>query len=208
MVDASHSRTSPTLLGRLAQAPTDQVAWGAFVDRYGPRIYAWCLDWKLQRADAEDVTQDVLVKLAAKLAKFSYDPSQSFRAWLKTITRNALSDYVSSPKGKEHVAGDTRAVEILANLEARDDLTARLEKEFDNEVLEEAFARVQLIVGAEKWEVFRLLAIEGLSGAEVARRTKMKLATTYVVRSKVQKLLAEEIKKLGGDVIAMGECAP
>src|SRR5262249_38927697 len=135
-------------------------------------------------------------------------PSQSFRAWLKTITRHALSDYVSSPKRNERGAGDTRGVEILANLEARDDLTARLEKEFDNEVLEEAFARVQLIVGPEKWEVFRLLAIEGLPGAEVARRTNVKLATTYVVRSKVQKLLSDEIRKLGSDAVTPAGYAP
>jgi hypothetical protein len=44
-------------LGRLGSSPTDPAAWEAFVDRHGPKICAWCRHWKLQPADAEDVTQ-------------------------------------------------------------------------------------------------------------------------------------------------------
>jgi RNA polymerase sigma-70 factor (ECF subfamily) len=63
----------------LRNDPGDQSAWSAFVDRYGPQIYAWCLRWKLQEADAQDVTQMVLVKLVRQLPNFTYDPSRSFR---------------------------------------------------------------------------------------------------------------------------------
>ncbi len=196
MASSSSSHTSPTLLGRLGRSPTDQAAWEAFVDRYGPKIYAWCQHWRLQKADAEDVTQNVLLKLAHKLAHFSYDPSKSFRAWLKTITRHAWSDFLASQKSAAQGTGDSQAVQMLASVEARDDLATRLEREFDNELLNEATARVQLRVTPEKWEVFRLLAVEGLSGAEVAQRVHMKLATVYVVRGKVQKLLQEEIQIL------------
>ena len=50
----------------------------------------------LQEADAQDVTQNVLLKLARKLREFSYDPSRSFRAWLKTLTHHAWSDFLES----------------------------------------------------------------------------------------------------------------
>ncbi len=184
------------MLGRLGRSPSDQAAWEAFVDRYGPKIYKWCLHWRLQEADAEDVTQSVLLKLANKLAYFSYDPSKSFRAWLKTITRHALSDYLASQKDGTLGSGDTQSIQMLASVEARDDLSSRLEQEFDHELLDEAMSRVRLRIDPEKWEVFRLLAIENLSGVDVAKRVNMKLATVYVVRSKVQKLLQEEIQKL------------
>jgi hypothetical protein len=52
--------TSLTLLARLRDTPADQGAWGAFVARYGRKIYGWCRHWGLQEADAEDVTQVVL----------------------------------------------------------------------------------------------------------------------------------------------------
>jgi RNA polymerase sigma factor (sigma-70 family) len=190
------SHTSPTLLGRLGQFPTDQQAWEKFVDRYGPKIYAWCQRWNLQQSDAEDVTQNVLLKLANQMATFSYDPNKSFRAWLKVVTRNVWSDLRTSNKPGTIGSGDSVALEMLASVEACDDLSARLEKEFDNELLEEASARVQLRVTPEKWAVFRMLAVEGLSGEEVAQRLNMKVATVYVVRGKVQKQLQAEIESL------------
>src|SRR5437899_6570468 len=90
---ASLSLTSPTLLGRLRHAPTDQEAWSEFVDRYGPKIYAWCRQWGLQEADAEDVTQAVLLRLAERMRDFAYDVGKSFRGWLRTLTHHALSDF-------------------------------------------------------------------------------------------------------------------
>src|SRR5262245_46437929 len=86
------SRTSATLLGRLRAQPDDEQAWDRFVECYGPQIYNWCRQWALQQADAEDVTQNVLLRLATKLRTFTYDPKRSFRGWLRTVTRNALSD--------------------------------------------------------------------------------------------------------------------
>ncbi len=62
--DLCESRTHRTLLARLAQSGGgNQEAWSEFVDRYGRRIYGWCLRWRLQDADAQDVTQIVLLKL-------------------------------------------------------------------------------------------------------------------------------------------------
>jgi RNA polymerase sigma-70 factor (ECF subfamily) len=64
---SSDSLTQVTLLGRLQRAPSDQAAWQQFVDRYGRQVYRWCRHWKLTEADAEDVTQMVLLKLAQKM---------------------------------------------------------------------------------------------------------------------------------------------
>src|SRR5262245_30445388 len=72
--------TSTTLLRRLQHEPADQEAWAEFVRRYGPQVYRWCRRWRLQEADAEDVTQAVLVRLSARMRTFSYDPVRSFRA--------------------------------------------------------------------------------------------------------------------------------
>ena len=81
MSGAHDSGTRITLLGRLRRDPGDQEAWGEFVEQYGPKVFAWCRRWGLQEADAQDVTQDVLLKLARKMKDFTYDPSRSFRAW-------------------------------------------------------------------------------------------------------------------------------
>src|SRR5262245_24978589 len=121
MADALMPTTRVTLLVRLRQDPTDQAAWDVFVERYGRHIYRWCRQWQLQDADAEDVTQDILVKLARKLRDFAYDPSRSFRGWLKTLAHHAWRDFVDSPRRARAAAGDNQARVLLQTLEARED---------------------------------------------------------------------------------------
>jgi hypothetical protein len=53
-----------------------------------------------------------------------------------------------------------------------------------------------LRVQAHTWQAFQLLALEGLSGAVVAERLHMKVATAFVARSKVQKMIQEEVRRL------------
>jgi RNA polymerase sigma-70 factor (ECF subfamily) len=189
------SQTSPTLLARLRQVPADQEAWARFTERYGRKIYAWCRQWNLQEADAEDVTQTVLLKLAATMQTFIYDPEKKFRAWLKTVVRHAWSDVWSGRKGAA-AAGGSQAVQLLHTVEAREDFVLRLDDEFDREVLEEAQSRVRQRVVPRTWRAFELTALEGRSGADTAAELGMKVATVFVARSKVQKMLQEEIRRL------------
>ena len=196
MADAPIPTTSVTLLTQLRQAPSDQAAWGVFVERYGRHIYRWCRQWKLQDADAEDVTQEILAKLARKLHAFEYDPSRSFRGWLKTLAHHAWRDFVDGRRHPQPAAGDSQVEGLMLTLEARKDLARKLEEAFDLELLEAAKVRVRLRVAPHTWEAFRLVAIEDLPVAEVAARVSLQVAMVYVAKSKVQKLLREEIGNL------------
>ena len=84
----------------------------------------------------------------------------------------------------------------MLTLEAREDLAQKLEEAFDLELLEAAKVRVRLRVAPHTWEAFRLVAIEDLPVAEVAARVSLQVAMVYVAKSKVQKLLREEIGNL------------
>jgi RNA polymerase sigma-70 factor (ECF subfamily) len=198
MESDSGSHTSPTLLGRLQQEPADEEAWGQLVERYGRRIYAWCRHGKLQEADAEDVTQMVLFRLAERLRTFTYDPAKSFRGWLRTLTRHAWSDFVAARQHGGRASGDSATEACLHTLPAREDLVAHLEEQFDQEVLEEATARVRLRVDPANWESFRLVAIEGLSGAEAARQLNRTVAAVFKARTRVQAMLRDEVARLEG----------
>jgi len=85
MADAWLPTTSPTLLARLRHDPSNEAAWDEFIEHYGRHIYRWCRQWRLQDADAQDVAQEILLKLARKLRDFDYNPQSSFRGWLKTV---------------------------------------------------------------------------------------------------------------------------
>ena len=188
--------TDATLLTRLRQDPSEQAGWDEFVERYGRHIYRWCRQWNLQDADAEDVTQDILVKLTQNLRAFAYDPSRSFRGWLKTLAHHAWRNFEESRRRARRAADDSQAQELMLTLEAREDLAQKLEEAFDLELLEAAKVRVRLRVAPHTWEAFRLLALAGLPVAEVAARVHLQVAMVYVAKSKVQKMLREEIGKL------------
>jgi RNA polymerase sigma factor (sigma-70 family) len=191
------SQTSVSLLERLRQDPTDEQAWAEFVRRYRSKITAWCRELGLQEADAEDVTQIVLLKLTDKMRQFRYDPARSFRAWLKTVTQHAWSDFVTSQR-RLAGSGDTRILQMLEALEARADLAQQIEATYDRELLEIAMVRVQQRVAPQTWEAFRLTTVEGLSGAEAAQRIPMPVAHVFVAKRRVQKMLQEEIRQLEG----------
>ncbi|MBO0698068.1 MAG: sigma-70 family RNA polymerase sigma factor, partial [Zavarzinella sp.] len=176
MLAGRDSRTRATLLGRLRADPADARSWAEFVDHYGPRILIWCRAWGLQDADAQDVAQTVLLKLAVKLRDFAYDPTRSFRAWLKTVAQHAWLDFLDARKRAGQGSGDTKVLGRLESVAARDDLLASLDVAFDQELLQEAVTRVRLRVAPQTWEAFRLTAHEGLSGADAAPRTGLQAA--------------------------------
>jgi RNA polymerase sigma-70 factor (ECF subfamily) len=130
---------------------------------------------------------------------FVYDPAKSFRGWLRTLAQHAWSDFVLAGQRGGRASGDSATLECLHSVQARDDLVARLEAEFDHEVLAEATARVQLRVEPDSWTAFQLMTLEGLSGAEVAQRLGKEVAAVFKARKRVQEQLRDEIKKMEGD---------
>src|SRR4051794_28726016 len=122
--------TRVSLLTQLRENPAEQKGWDQFVERYGRHIYRWCRQWKLQDADAEDVTQNILVKLTQKIQGFTYDPSRSFRGWLKTVAHHAWRDFEDSRRRARPASGDSQVQELILTLEAREDLAKKLEEAF------------------------------------------------------------------------------
>jgi RNA polymerase sigma factor (sigma-70 family) len=197
MASLTDSQTSLTLMDALQRSPSDGEAWDRFVRRYRPKIYGWCRARGLQEADAEDVAQEVISKLTQKMAAFRYDRSRSFRAWLKTITQHTLCDLVAS---RTRSVG-SQAMPILDNLEARADLERQIEEIVNRELLDLAIAKVRQRVAPATWDAFRLTTFEGRSGAEASKELGMPIASVFVAKHRVQKLLKEEIDEIenGGE---------
>jgi RNA polymerase sigma-70 factor (ECF subfamily) len=194
---AREFRTNITLLERLARSGAgDHAAWERFVDQYGLQIFAWCRGLGLQPADAEDVTQTVLVKLAGAMKNFQYDPALSFRAWLKRVTVNAWKSFARREDRPDKGSGAQWVYSCLENARARDELVMRIEESYDRELMEIAMRMVRPRVAPHNWKAFVLTAIEGLDAADVAKRLEMRIARVYAARSTLQKKLREECEKL------------
>jgi RNA polymerase sigma factor (sigma-70 family) len=192
--DRDHD-TSLTLLERLQKDPTDPQAWNLFIERYQPRIRTWCLSWGLQDSDADDVAQEVLVKLFAALGKFQYDPSRSFRSWLKTVTQHAWCDFLAARR-KDPGRNSERIETIADSVEARSDLERQIEGALDHELLEVAMHHIKNRVKDSTWDAFRLTALEGLSGVDAAGQLGIPVANVFVAKHRVQKMLQDEVRIL------------
>jgi len=70
----------------------DAAAWEEIVQTYNRRIYNICYRFAGSADDAEDLAQEVFIKMYRTLA--SYDPSKgALVTWVTTITRNLLVDH-------------------------------------------------------------------------------------------------------------------
>ena len=75
----------------------DAAAWEEIVQAYHRRIYNICYRFAGSANDAEDLTQEVFIKMYRTLA--SYDSSKgAFVTWVTTITRNLLVDHFRKSK--------------------------------------------------------------------------------------------------------------
>jgi RNA polymerase sigma-70 factor (ECF subfamily) len=181
-------------LGNPADREAWHEAWGRFIDRYGKLIYNWCCQWQLQPADAEDLTQRLLIEIPIKLGSFHYEPERGrFHGWLKVVVRNALHSFVQRGPRETPLGHDPMDAK-----RAEDDLIDRLDAAFERELLEEAMAQVRPRVKPATWEAFRLVAIEGLPVREVSERLRIPVTHVSVYKGRVQQLLATEVRKLRG----------
>lgn len=70
----------------------DGTAWEGIVRSQTRRIYNLCYRFTGQRQEAEDLTQEVFVRMFRTLGK--YDPGQgSLNVWLYRVARNLLIDH-------------------------------------------------------------------------------------------------------------------
>jgi RNA polymerase sigma-70 factor, ECF subfamily len=75
----------------------DAVAWEEIVQRYNRRIYNICYRFAGSADDAQDLTQEVFIKMYRTLN--SYDMERgAFMTWVTIITRNLLVDHFRKSK--------------------------------------------------------------------------------------------------------------
>ena len=194
MVDDGLSQTSLSLLLRLKNEPVDDNSWSEFVARYQPLILRWCGKWGLQKADASDVAQDVLLKMARYMHRFEYQPEGGFRKWLRKVTYHAWCDHLSSRKWSG--AGGDVIKAVFESAAARDNLVDMIEEEYTRQLLEDAKEAVKPKVEPHIWQAFELMTLHGLPAQQVAKQLDITTGNAYVCKSRVQKMLAEEISKM------------
>lgn len=182
--------TSVSLLGRLRQ-PGDQEAWRRFVHLYSPLLYYWARSVQLPVADAADLVQEVLLVIVEKMPEFAYDPSQSFRGWLRTVTLNKWQERcrryaVAPPAHDAELSGltDGHGTDVFA------------ESEYRQWLVRQALEIMQSEFEPSTWKACWESVVSGRRAAEVAAELNVSVEVVYEAKSRVLRRLREELEGL------------
>jgi RNA polymerase sigma-70 factor (ECF subfamily) len=75
----------------------DAAAWEEIVQRYHRRIYNICYRFAGSSDDAQDLTQEVFIKMYKTLNTYDVERA-AFMTWVTTVTRNLLVDHFRKTK--------------------------------------------------------------------------------------------------------------
>lgn len=194
--DSEFPDTRASLLLQL-QAGVDHDAWQEFVAIYRPIIYRLARKRGLQDADAQDLSQQVLVSIAGSIAKWHpHNESARFRHWLRRVARNAISNALTR-RPRDLATGGTSIQGVLeGRADEENDLSREIELEHRRELFLRAATSVRTDVSADTWQVFQLAVIEGHLIEEVAMRMNKSVGAAYAARGRVMNRLRRLVEEM------------
>ena len=192
--------TRPSLLIRLRNEE-DHQAWKEFIDIYAPLVYQYVRRRGVQDADAADVTQEALKTCSQNMGRFRYDRNRgSFRAWLFTVVRTRLSNYLSSQGRHPRGQGGTEFNWQLHQQPAPGNLDMdEWSREYELRLVEWAKKRIRNEFREHTWQAFQLTAINGLPAKQVAAQLDMSTGAVYVAKTRVLQRLKKCIEEIDDD---------
>ena len=185
--------TQSSLLLRVRNS-NDAAAWDEFVQIYQPVIYRMARIRGLQPADADDLTQQVLIAVSSAVDRWEPDESRGrFRTWLLKVAQNAILNALS--RGVRDLASADQAIELLLKeFPDRDPQhSSLLQIEYSREIFQQAASQIRTEFTDDTWNSFWLTAVEGLDVEQAASRLGRSRGSVYASRSRVMKRLKQKV---------------
>jgi RNA polymerase sigma-70 factor (ECF subfamily) len=170
------------LLDRLRAG--DPRAFEDLVIAYQHRVFGIALRMLGRRAEAEEVAQDVFVRVHRSIGGFRGDAKLS--TWLYAITSRLCLNRLASPERRLTTMGDDAVLELR---DERPDATAMLERREREAALQRALAELP----DDRRIVVVLRDLEGLTYEEIAETLGLEMGT---VRSRLHRARTELREKL------------
>jgi RNA polymerase sigma-70 factor (ECF subfamily) len=189
--------TSRSLLERVkaAEAP----AWDRLVQLYAPLVYHWCRRWGLKEEDIADIFQEVFLAVATHIAGFRKDrASDTFRGWLRTISRNKVLDHYRRLGREPGGVGGSEAQYRLSALPAPvvPEEPSQEEDQAERSLFLRGLDGIRAEFEPRTWQAFWKTAVEGRLPRDVAAELAMSAGAVRVAKSRVLHRLREELGDL------------
>jgi len=155
MMLETHATADHDLIGRARDG--DREAFGRLVEKHYDFVYRVAWRWAGNRADAEDIAQDVCVRLGRAIR--SYRGGGAFTTWLYAMTLNAARD-LRRRTARENVKTEAFGVHALVS-------GGEVQEEAPDDPAELLWAAVRALPDKQR-EAVLLVYGEGLSHAAAA----------------------------------------
>lgn len=183
--------TSISLLERIRGSGAD-VSWARLVEAYGPMIRRWLGQAGMAEADVDDIAQEVLLVVMAKLPEFDRQRTGSFRNWLRKVTLNCLRDYRKAVRRRRIATEDSRFEHVIEELADADSRLSRLwNAEHDQHVLRHLLNQVRGSFSPATVEAFTRVVLDERSPDAVAADLGMTVNAVFIAKSRVLARLRE-----------------
>lgn len=188
--------TSRSLLARVHR--NDAAAWDRLVALYTPLVWHWCRKLDLPRQDAADVFQEVFRSVAAHIGAFRSDrPGDTFRGWLRTITRNKVHDYFRAQKREPQASGGSEARVWWNRVpEAKNENPAAEDEDGYDLLFHRALELIKTEFQERTWLAFWRVVVEGQAPQAVAQDLNMSPGSVRVAKCRVLHRLRMELGDL------------
>lgn len=189
--------TRHTLLHRLKDQH-DEKSWEEFMLTYQKYIYNICKRSKLQHNEAEEFTQEILVKLWKKLPDLDVRTVKgSFRAWLKTMIKNHITNYFNRQKMIREKLTINNKESLLPYIDkiSKSEIDEIIDNEWHLHITNLALDKVKESLSSSTVNAF-LMSLEGRSTEEIAKELNITESTVYVHKKAVKDALQKQIRQL------------
>ena len=187
--------TPVTLSARMAAQATgeDEATWVKFFELYQP-VIRYFAESAGAKSDADDVVQDVLMKLVDIFRSGAYHPEKGrFRAFLATITRREVINRWQKAQARaadRHVSlNRTAAQEIAVQPEAAAILDAKWRLAQHAAAVEHVLTRTALAQRSK--DVYRAYVLEERPIGEVARAFGVSRNVVSQIKTRVDAMIAD-----------------
>jgi RNA polymerase sigma-70 factor (ECF subfamily) len=187
----NQSVTSISLIDRIRSQ--DAEAWHRLVRLYAPLVYRWCRSAGCSTEDASDISQEVFKAVFTSLDRFSKQKqTDTFRGWLRNITRNRLCEVFTQRAKIAAASGGTDHQFRMNQLEALEP-TAQSEAEDTKELYHRAINLIRTDFEDTSWRAFFRTAVDGLSATEASQELGISPMAVRKAKSRVLARLRAEL---------------
>jgi RNA polymerase sigma-70 factor (ECF subfamily) len=176
----------------------DETALTRLAELAYPRVRRWARVQVGEEADADDLTQEVLIKMIRSLDSFHGDAA--FETWLYAMTRNAAKDAFRARGREARREEDPRSV-VALRPDPAPDPDRRVERAEARDRVLQAFRRLP----TRQREAFDLVELQGLSSGEAGEILGIEAVSVRAHLFKARRAMRTLI--LGADAGATGGAA-